>query len=61
MAEVSAADHIVAARPQEYQPYDATSDGDVGGWSKLPGGPCDLSTGELTGDDFPSSGRWQQC
>ena len=61
MAEVNAPDHIVAARPQGYQPYDATATGDVGGWSKVASGPCDPSTGKLTGGDFESSGRWQQC
>lgn len=30
-------------------------------WDKLPGGLCDLSTGQLTGEDWPDSPPWKQC
>jgi len=30
-------------------------------WEKLRGGTVDPATGQLTGEDFPSSGRWEQC
>jgi len=44
------------------QPYDCTSTADVAGWRKLPGGPADLSTGQLTGEDFDDGpGPWRQC
>lgn len=61
MADVSSPDHIVAPRAPGYEPYDATSEAPVAGWEKLPGGPADLATGELTGEDFPSDGPWKQC
>jgi hypothetical protein len=61
MAELSSPDHVVAPRAAGYEPYDATSDASQGRWDKLPGGPADLSTGELTGEDFPSDGPWRQC
>lgn len=51
---------IMSAPNMPGQPYDATSDAPCGPWVKLPGGPCD-GQGNLTGADFPSDGRWQQC
>lgn len=57
-----APDPITSPPARDFQPWDATAgDGSVSGWAKLPGGPCDTSTGQLTGEDFPSSGPWQQC
>lgn len=57
-----APDPIVSPPSRDFQPWDAAAGaGSVAGWEKLPGGPCDLSTGQLTGDDFPSSGPWRQC
>lgn len=58
-----APDPITSPPAQSFQPYDAAAaDGtSTGGWAKLPGGPCDPSTGQLTGEDFPSSGPWRQC
>lgn len=58
----TAPDPISSSPAQDFQPYDAAAGpGPVGGWEKLPGGPADLSTGQLTGEDFPSSGPWRQC
>lgn len=57
-----APDPITSPPARDFQSYDATSGaGSVGGWAKLPGGPCDLSSGQLSGDDFASSGPWGQC
>ena len=56
-----APDPITSTPAQDFQPYDATADaGSVSGWDKLPGGPADMATGELTGEDFPSTGPWRQ-
>jgi hypothetical protein len=52
---------ITSPPARDFQPWDATADGDAAGWRKLPGGTVDLSTGQLTGDDFPDSGPWRQC
>lgn len=57
-------EHVVAARPQGYQPYNAAEPAGTdhaAPWTKLPGGPVDLSTGQLTGEDFPDSAPWVQC
>lgn len=57
-----APDPVTSPPSQDFQPYDATAGaGSVSGWEKLHGGPVDPSTGQLTGDDFPSSGPWRQC
>jgi hypothetical protein len=46
-------------RQQDYQPYDATTDADVGAWAKIsadvPGGSEDLWRTE-----FPDSPPWRQ-
>lgn len=34
--------------------YDPSSDAKVSNYEKLPSGPCDLRTGRLTGEGFPS-------
>jgi hypothetical protein len=52
---------VSSAPNQPGQPYDAASYAPLGPWVKLPGGPADLSTGQLTGEDFPDSAPWQQC
>ena len=60
MAE--APDPITSPPGRDFQPWDATGDGDTSGWAKLPGGPVDMSTGQLTGEDFPDGpGPWRQC
>lgn len=57
-----APDPISSSPSQDFQPWDAAGDaGSVSGWVKLRGGPVDINTGQLTGDDFPSSGPWMQC
>ncbi len=50
---------IMSAPSQAGQPYDASSDGALGPWVKLPGGPCGPD-GAITGD-FADSSPWQQC
>ena len=61
MAEVSSPDHVVAPRAAGFEPYDPCDDGPIAGWDKLPGGPADMSTGRLTGEDFPDGpGPWRQ-
>lgn len=62
MAELSSPDHVVAPRAAGYEPYDATGDGPVAGWDKLDSsGPADMSTGEVTGGDWPDGpGPWRQ-
>jgi hypothetical protein len=56
---------LTTPRADEWAPWDATSgsgtDAASDRWRKLPGGAVDPDTGALTGDDFPSDGRWQQC
>lgn len=58
----AAPDPVTSPPGRDFQPYDAADGaGSVGGWAKLRGGPCDLSTGQLADGDFPSSGPWAQC
>jgi len=57
---------VTAPRADGYAAWDAAAgpgtDEASGPWRKLPGGPCDTSTGQLTGDDFgDGGGPWQQC
>jgi hypothetical protein len=52
---------VMSAPAQPGQPYDAASDAPLGPWVKLPGGPADISTGQLSGSDFPDSPPWRQC
>ena len=47
------------ARPQDYQPYDATTDADVGGWAKTSASPPGGSEDQWH-TDFPDSPPWQQ-
>lgn len=58
-----APDPITSPPARDFQPYDAAAAaGSVSGWEKPRGGPCDLSTGQLTGEDFPDGpGPWRQC
>ena len=57
-----APDPITSPPAQDFQPWNpGEGTSEVSGWAKLPGGPCDPSTGQLTGEDFPSSGPWMQC
>lgn len=46
-------------RAQDYQPYDATSGADVGGWVKTSASPPGGSE-DLWRTEFPSSPPWQQ-
>lgn len=54
--------HINSTPAQDGQPYDATlPDGDrCGRWEKVRSGYADLGSGRPTGEDWPSSDRWQQ-
>jgi hypothetical protein len=57
-----APDPVTSPPAQDFQPYDAAAEdgSSAGGWVKVKGGRVDLSTGQLTGDDFPSAGPWRQ-
>jgi len=61
MAQPNSPDAIVSTPAVEGQPYDATADGDVGQWRKLPSGPVSAETWALTGNDWPDSPPWRQC
>jgi hypothetical protein len=52
--------NIVSTPSNTGQPYDACTDAAMGPWVKLPGGPVNQDSGQLDGQDFDSSGRWQQ-
>lgn len=47
--------------PGGYDPTEEAGTDHAAPWDKLPGGAVSLETGELTGEDFPSSGPWKQC
>lgn len=46
-------------KAMEWQPYDAASDADVGGWAKVSANPP-YGSEDLWRTEFPDSGPWRQ-
>lgn len=52
-------DHI-SSEAWQTSYYNATSQAPMGAYVQRPSGPCDITTGQLTGAEFPNSGVWRQ-